>query len=217
MKERTVRAHLNYLEHDLGIIKREHRRGEDGRWTSDGYLLLAPTDSLSSSEHNGRQNMPPVKSAVSKKQPTAISAANTKDKKDDTKDPPTRLTGSRYGTDVPDTEPTEFSILGYLQFLSHQPAYDHIDPVIEESKISLWHQLPANRRRSITKGFLQNWVKRIDRPLPERSTGHGCDGRTQTGGRGDQPQPGGRMPGRIERIERTYAGRDYERLVDESL
>lgn len=128
-----------------------------------------------------------------------------------------RPPGSQSGADAPATTPAEFSVLGYLQFLASQPAYDHIDPVVEESKINVWQRRPANSRRRITERFLQNWVNRIERPLPGRSTEHGSDGRPQAGGRGDQQQAGERRAGRIERIEQTYASRDYERLADESL
>jgi len=51
----------------------------------------------------------------------------------------------------------------------------------------------------------------------KRGLKHASDELPQAGGHGDRPQAGERGTGRIERIERTYAGRDYERLADESL
>ena len=54
IKERTARAHLAYLENDLHLIKREHRRGENGKWTSDGYRLQASAEVLNSTKSDGR-------------------------------------------------------------------------------------------------------------------------------------------------------------------
>jgi hypothetical protein len=73
--------------------------------------------------------------------------------------------GTANGADAPATPPSEFTVLGYLQYLKSLPAFDHIDPAVEESRISLWRKKPKNARRHITQNFVEDWVKRIERPL----------------------------------------------------
>jgi hypothetical protein len=84
--ERTVRAHLKTLE-QKGFIAREHRRVGGGKWTSDGYMLLAESEQLKppaakSAARSQRPNLPEAESASGKisqdgrqNQPAAKSAA----------------------------------------------------------------------------------------------------------------------------------------------
>jgi pyocin large subunit-like protein len=58
--ERTVRRHLKQLE-EVGLIRREVRRWDDGKFKSDGYWLLAPQSAL---KPHAEDDPPPAKSAA---------------------------------------------------------------------------------------------------------------------------------------------------------
>jgi DNA-binding transcriptional ArsR family regulator len=80
LSERSVRQHLAFLE-DKGFLRRDERRGEGGKWTSDGHTLLAPVESLRP-PHSQRRNLPTEESADGRKRhgqrqnsPAAKSAA----------------------------------------------------------------------------------------------------------------------------------------------
>lgn len=77
------------------------------------------------------------------------------------------------GADAPAASPSDFTVLGYLRHLKTLPAFDHIDPEGEASLVKLWHEKPKNKKRRITKRFLEEWAKRIERPLVEASPQNG--------------------------------------------
>jgi hypothetical protein len=120
-------------------------------------------------------------------------------------------TQERHAADELAVPPAEFTLTGYLQYLTRQPAYNHVDPIVEESKIKIWHERPKNKHRRITAQFLQGWVNRIERPL---EVSDGIDGRTQTVGGRNQAQAGGgrARESRAQHIERVYAEQDDERI-----
>lgn len=197
-----------------GYMRRERTQGDGGKIVWETVVYEKPCD-----EREPCVGCPSM-DEPSMGEPSTVNRHTTKERKNQRtkdEDSPARPSVSQPGANAPYTPPAQFSVLSYLEFLSHQPAYDHINPVVEASKVSLWHQRPANRRRRITERFLQKWVGRIERPLPEGSGEHESDGRPETSGRGDQRETGARRVGRLDRIEQTYASRDYERLADESI
>lgn len=64
-----------------------------------------------------------------------------------------------------DEQAKQWTVRGYLEKLKLEPAYRHIDPEIEESKIKVWKAREKNRLRQITEKFLQNWADKVERPL----------------------------------------------------
>jgi hypothetical protein len=223
MSERSVRAHLAYLENKLALIKREHRRSEAGKWTSDGYQLQAPAEELNSLNPGGRQNLPQAKSAVGEKRPTAKSAANTKESKDDTKVSPARPSGSQKARGVTDARANHPAVQAVRASLGRYP-----QKVLWPKIVAVLGEEPDGQKviecaieyasRGKYTGDLTVWLfDWYENGIPERSMNHAGNGRPQASGRRDQPQAGERRVGRLERIEQTYKGRNYERLADESL
>ena len=53
----------------------------------------------------------------------------------------------------------------FIQSLKNNPAYKSIDIDRELAKIDAWLQTPKGRRRQKTKGFILNWLNRIDVPI----------------------------------------------------
>lgn len=105
----------------------------------------------------------------------------------------------------PDPEtPKSWTVRTYLEKLKKEPAYRHIDPEVEESKIRVWKSRERNRNRQITEKFLQNWADKVERPLiiePGGTHGKAENNRTLTaldkwkqGKSGNRPEPAG-IPG----------------------
>jgi hypothetical protein len=67
--------------------------------------------------------------------------------------------GTASATRVPKT-PDEF-----LKSLRENPAYKSIDIDRELAKMDAWLQTPKGKRRQKTKGFILNWLNRIDTPI----------------------------------------------------
>lgn len=55
----------------------------------------------------------------------------------------------------------------FIESLKRNPAYKSIDVERELSKMDAWLQTPRGKRRQKTKGFILNWLNRIDTPLPK--------------------------------------------------
>lgn len=64
--------------------------------------------------------------------------------------------------------------------LKANPAYRHIDLMVENGKMDAWLALPKNKHRKKTRQFVLNWLNKIDPPL--RDTHHiakGCQERVK--------------------------------------
>lgn len=53
----------------------------------------------------------------------------------------------------------------FIQQLKENPAYESIDIDRELAKMDAWLQTPKGKRRQKTKGFIVNWLNRIDTPV----------------------------------------------------
>lgn len=55
----------------------------------------------------------------------------------------------------------------FINSLKENPAYKQIDIPIELAKMDAWLLTPKGRRRQKTRGFVVNWLNKIDKPLQE--------------------------------------------------
>ena len=134
IKERTVRAHLKLLE-SKGFIAREHRRVDGGRWTSDGYMLLAEAEQLKppaakSAARHQRQILPEAKSASGEKlhdgrqnPPAAKSAAKPSVESDEPSVEPSKEDiPARAEGDPPDWIPLD----SWKRWIQHRKEIKHV-------------------------------------------------------------------------------------------
>jgi DNA-binding transcriptional ArsR family regulator len=226
MSQRAVSAHLAYLE-ELKLIRRERRHRDDGKRTSDGYWLAYVTEDTNKSNGTGGSNTPPAESATYKNRPVARTTANTKDSKDEPSvkvleaqppaSPPRADSAvanseyvegitylrERYGP-IPDPAAQGAAIKWLLQHYTLEQCCACLDALLGED----WRK--ARVSWLTVKKEIGSWMSRR-----ERRNEHG--GRPQPGSRSNQLPTGERRPTRLERIERIYSERDYERLADEGL
>jgi DNA-binding transcriptional ArsR family regulator len=226
MSQRAVSAHLAYLE-ELKFIRRERRHREDGRRTSDGYWLAYVTEETNESNGKGGSGTPPAESATCNKRPVAKAAANTKDSKDEPSvkvleaQPPAsppradsaaanseHRKGMAYLQErcgpIPDPAAQGAALKWLLQHYTLEQCCACIDAFLGDD----WRK--ARVSWLTVKKEIGSWMSRR-----ERRDEHG--GRPRTSSRRNQLPTGERRPTRLERIERVYSERDYERLADESL
>ena len=56
----------------------------------------------------------------------------------------------------------------WLDELKKNPAYQHINFLVEFGKMDAWFSLPKNKHRHRTRAFVLNWINKIEAPV----TGH---------------------------------------------
>lgn len=72
----------------------------------------------------------------------------------------------------------------FWEELKKNPAYRHIDLVVENGKMDAWLALPSNTHRKKTRRFVLSWLNKIDRPVSFGGTvpvGALCESRVQRG------------------------------------
>lgn len=55
----------------------------------------------------------------------------------------------------------------FWNLLKTNPAYSHVDLVVERGKMEAWLSLPKNKHRKLTERFALNWLNRTERPIQE--------------------------------------------------
>ena len=55
----------------------------------------------------------------------------------------------------------------WLEELQKNPAYAHIDFIVQNGKMDAWLSLPQNKNRIKSRKFILNWLNRIEKPVQQ--------------------------------------------------
>lgn len=53
----------------------------------------------------------------------------------------------------------------WIEELKKNPAYLHINWIVEFGKMDAWFSKPANRNRKRTQSFILNWINKVEAPI----------------------------------------------------
>lgn len=71
----------------------------------------------------------------------------------------------------------------WIESLKTNPAYAHVDFVLEFGKMDAWQSLPENQHRKRTRQFILNWIGKVPRPVVMKTLNgkQSCQERVQRG------------------------------------
>jgi hypothetical protein len=67
------------------------------------------------------------------------------------------------------TKSPKLSDEGFIQGLKNNPAYKGIDIDREIGKMTAWLSTPKGKSRNLTRGFVVNWLNRVDKPMDSKT------------------------------------------------
>lgn len=143
-------------------IKRfsEHQK-VDSRWENRcPYCLIESENSCEKIETH--RNSPKL-TETPMNSPQERKGEEGKGRESKVKDGSYRHVGKPDAPKAPDLE-------SFILSLKTNPAYKGINIDRELSKMDAWLQTPNGRRRQKTKGFVLNWLNRIDQPLEAKNS-----------------------------------------------